>query len=117
MADRDTLLTWAATARRTREASGVDLNGIRLETDERSRAVLTAAYVQARENPEYKIPNWKVADGVYVTLDRETILAAAMAVSNHIRACFDKNREIDDLILSGAITTREQIIAAFEEFN
>lgn len=115
MADRETLLTWAATMRREREASGIDLNGVRLETDEKSRAVLTAAYVRARDNPDYTIPNWKIADGVYITLDAATIIAAGTAVSDHIQSCFDKNREIDDLILSGEITTREQIIAAFEE--
>lgn len=117
MADRETLLTWAATARRAREAAGVDLNGVRLETDETSRSVLTAAYVRARDNPDYTIPNWKIADGEYITLDAATILSAGTAVSNHIQACFDKNREIDDRIMSGEVTTREQIVAAFEEMN
>lgn len=117
MADRQTLLTWAAAVRQVREASGVNLGEGRLETDEKSRAVLTAAYVRARDNPGYAIPNWKIADGVYITLDAATILAAGTAVSDHIQACFDKNREVDDRIASGAITTREQIVAAFEEMN
>lgn len=116
MADRETLLTWAATARRQKEAAGIDFNGIRIETDEQSRAVLTAAYVRAQD-PAYTIPNWKIADGVYVTLDAETIKAVGTAVSDHVQSCFDLNRSIDDGIMAGDITTREQIAAAFEEMS
>lgn len=115
MADRQTLLTWAAAARQAKQVSGLVLNGMRIETDPESRGVLTGAYVQAKDNPDFSIPNWKVDDGVYVTLDRATILEAGDAVTAFVQACFDKNREIDDRIASGEITTREQIIAAFEE--
>ena len=117
MADTATLLSWAAAIRKQKEAGGFDLAGMRIETDPESRAVLTAAYVQARQSPDFNISNWKIADGVYVTLSNEAIIAAGDAVTAYVQACFDRNREIDELILSGAITTHEQIVAAFEDLN
>ncbi len=115
MADRQTLLTWAAAARQAKQVSGFTFNGMRIETDPESRGVLTGAYVLAKDNSDFSIPNWKVDDGHYVTLDRETILAVGDAVTAFVQACFDKNKEVDDRVASGEITTREQIIAAFKE--
>ncbi len=117
MADRQTLLTWAAAARQAKQVSGITLNGIWIETDPESRGILTGAYVLAKDNPNFAIPNWKIADGVYVTLDRDMIISAGDAVTAFVQACFDKNREIDDKIASGEITTRDEIVAAFEELN
>jgi len=115
MADTATLLSWAEAIRKRKESAGFELDGMPIETDPESRAVLTDKYVQAKQNPEFNIPNWKVTPGVYVPLSNEAIIAAGDAVTAYIQACFDRNREIDELILSGAITTREQIVAAFEE--
>ena len=117
MADVTTLLTWAAAERQKKVVSGFDLNGMRLETDDKSQGVLTSAYVMAKGDPSFKIDNWKIADGVYVPLSNEAIIAAGDAVTAYVQACFNQNKEIDEQIISGAITTREQIVAAFEELN
>jgi len=117
MASRETLLTWAAAERQKKVVAGFDLNGMRIETDTDSQRVLTSAYVMAKANSDFKINNWKIADGVYVALSNEAIIAAGDSVTAYVQSCFDKNKEIDELVLSGEITTREQIIAAFEELN
>ena len=117
MTDHATLLTWAAAERQKKVVAGFDLNGMRIETDADSQRVLTSAYVMAKANPDFKIDNWKIADGVYVALSNEAIIAAGDAVTAYVQSCFDKNKDIDDAILSGAITTRDQIITAFEELN
>lgn len=117
MTDVATLLTWAAAERQKKVVAGFDLNGMRVETDTDSQRVLTSAYVMAKADPDFKIENWKIADGVYVPLSNEAIIAAGDAVTAYVQACFDKNKEIDEAILSGAITTRGEIVAAFEELN
>jgi hypothetical protein len=117
MADIQTLLAWAAAERQKRVVSGLDFNGMRLETDTDSQRVLTSAYVMAKGDPTFQIDNWKVADGIYVPLSNETVISAGDAVTAHVQACFNRNKEIDDAILSGAITTLEQIVAAFEDLN
>jgi hypothetical protein len=114
MASLETLLAWAAAERQKKVVAGFDLNGMRIETDTDSQRVLTSAYVMAKANPDFKIDNWKIADGVYVTLSNEAIIAAGDAVTAYVQSCFDKNKEIDEAILSGAITTRAQIVDAFE---
>jgi len=117
MTDHATLLTWAAAERQRKVVAGFDLDGMRIETDTDSQRVLTSAYVMAKGDPEFKIDNWKIADGVYVPLSNKAIIAAGDAVTAYVQACFNKNKEIDQAILSGAITTRDEIVAAFEELN
>jgi len=117
MADRQTLLTWAATARYVAENAGIILDGVEIPTDDQTRAVLTAAYIRAVQDETFSIPNWKVSAGVYVTLDRDKIIAIGNAVTAHIQACFDKNKDVDLAIEGGEITTHEQIKDAFEELN
>lgn len=117
MADASTLLAWAAAERQRKVVAGFDLNGMRFETDTDSQRVLTSAYVMAKGDPDFKIDNWKIADGVYVPLSNEAIIAAGDAVTAYVQACFDRNKDIDELILSGAITKRAQIVTAFEDLN
>lgn len=117
MSDTGTLLAWAAAERQRKVVSGFDFDGMRIETDTDSQRVLTSAYVMAKGDPTFQIDNWKIADGVYVPLSNETIIAAGDAVTAYVQACFNRNKEIDDAILSGAITTLEQIVAAFEDLN
>jgi hypothetical protein len=117
MTDHATLLTWAAAERQKKVVAGFDLNGMRIETDTDSQRVLTSAYVMAKGDPDFKIDNWKIADGVYVTLSNEAIIAAGDAVTAYVQSCFNRNKEIDEQIISGGITTRGDIVAAFEEMN
>jgi hypothetical protein len=117
MADQATLLAWAAAERQKKVVAGFDLNGMRIETDTDSQRVLTSAYVMAKGDPTFKIDNWKIADGVYVPLSNEAIIEAGDAVTAYVQACFNTNKEIDEQIISSAITTREEIVAAFEELN
>lgn len=99
------------------QVSGTTLNGMRIETDPESRGILTAAYFLAKTNPDYTIPNWKIDDGVYATLAANAIIEAGDAVTAFVQRCFDKNADVDKAIMAGAITTHEEIKAAFEGLN
>lgn len=82
------------------ETGGIIFNGVPIQTDRSTAAILTAAYVLANENPEYVIPNWKAATGVFISLDAPTILAVSGAVRDHIQACFNHEAALSAQILA-----------------
>lgn len=61
--------------------------GMFVRTDTRTRAVLTRAALQARDNPSAEI-DWKLANGVWVVLDAPTVLALDSLVDRFITECF-----------------------------
>ena len=81
------------------ETGGTTLNGIPVATDRESVAIITAAYVAAKEDPEYAI-RWKAAQGVFVTLDAQTIIATAHAARAHVQTCFDREADLTEAILA-----------------
>lgn len=91
------------------ETGGTTFNGQTIRTDRETSAILTAAYVKAVNNPDYVVNNWKVADGVFVTLDAPAIFALSDAVSDHVQASFDREAELSAAIL--AATTLEALDA------
>jgi hypothetical protein len=70
------------------ETGGVVLNGMSVDTSRESQALITGAALQATIDPEYSC-RWKTAAG-FVELNAATILAVAVAVREHVQACFDK---------------------------
>lgn len=109
----DVLKSVAAAKRWEVENGGCAVAGFGVvPTDERTRAVLTAAYIKASTNPAYTIPKWKVGPGSYVTLTAAQIIAMANAVEAHVQACFSVNGDVDDEIDAETITTLEAIDAA-----
>ena len=107
------LLERAALARWAKETGGIEVNGLSIPTDERTRGVLDGAYTSATEDQDFIVDDWKISPGVYVTLDNATVKAIALAVRDHVKACFSINRRVDEKIISGEITTLEQVNAEF----
>jgi hypothetical protein len=89
-----------ATIRWDQEIGGIELGAMRVKTDPESAGKLTAAHVTATENPAYLIENWKVAPGVFVSLDAPTIIMAAGAVRDHVQSCFNREALLSAAILS-----------------
>lgn len=110
---RAALKSYAAQKRWEKETGGVTVGGIPIPTDERTQGVLTAAYASAVADPEYAIDDWKVAPGVYASLDNQTIRAIAVAVRGHVQACFSLNRTVDQAIDAGEIVDTAGVDAAF----
>lgn len=102
-------LTELADYRWQRETGGTTLNGTPIATDRDSQAKLTAAWATAKDDPAYTIDNWKVAPGVFVTLDAATIIAAGEAARAHVQACFDREAVLSGEIL--ACATTEDVLA------
>jgi len=85
-----------ANARWKAETGGITLNGVEVATDRESQALLMGSVLAAQDNPEYVI-NWKAKNG-WVVLDAATILAVADAVRNHVQACFDREKALQEQI-------------------
>jgi hypothetical protein len=77
-----------AAARYNAEIAGVTVNGISIKTDRESQGLITGAALQALQDPTYTC-NWKTENG-FVTLTAEQIQAVAVAVRQHVQACFDR---------------------------
>lgn len=89
-----------AAERFTREATGVTVNGLAIETTRDSQALIASTGLAAIYDPDYRC-NFKTATG-FVEIGAEQIAAIAKAVRAHVQACFDR-----ELVLLRAIETGE----------
>lgn len=89
--------TEIASARYDAETGGCTVNGVTIATDRGSQALLTAAVVTARLDPEFKT-QWKCADGRFKQLDAFQLRAIGDAVTAHVEACFAREAELVELI-------------------
>lgn len=97
-----------AAARYDAETGGCAVDGVTIATDRGSQALLTAAVVMARMDPEFKT-QWKCADGSFKQLDAFRLRAIGDAVIAHVETCFAREGELCELI--NAATTPEELDA------
>ena len=84
-----------------KETGGITFGSTPIKTDRSTSAILTSAYIKATENSSFTV-NWKVADGVFATLDASTIITISNAVEAHVQACFDREKALSDLIAAAS---------------
>lgn len=97
-----------AAARYAAETGGCTVDGVTIATDRGSQALLTAAVVSARLDPEFKT-RWKCADGRFVALDAFQLRSIGDAVIAHVEACFAREGELCEQI--DAAQTPEELDA------
>lgn len=85
-----------ALARYRAEVSGTEFGGVHIKTDRQSQSLITGAALAASQDPEYSVV-WK-AEGGFVTLTAEQIIAAAQAVRAHVEACFAREAELSSAV-------------------
>jgi len=106
-ADRKALAKTSPVARRIKErrdkamVGGIVVNGISLAADDLSQQRIAAAALSAQIDSTTMV-NWKLPDGTFTTLDAAQIIAIAQAVRAHVQACFDREAELLDAMMSGA---------------
>jgi hypothetical protein len=98
-----------AVERYKREATGVTVAGLQIETTRDSQALIASTGLSAVLDPEYRC-NFKTVGG-FVEIGAAQIVAIAKAVRAHVQACFDREltllREIeagefhDDMLSQG----------------
>lgn len=84
------------------EVGGITLNGIHINTDDRSKLLINGAALEATIDPEY-VMQWKAGDG-FVQLTGAQVIGIARAVRAHVQACFDREAELLAELEAGTLT-------------
>jgi hypothetical protein len=84
------------------EVGGITLNGLQINTDDRSKLLINGAASRAARNPSYVL-NWKTPAG-YIQIPAEQVLVMGDAVADHVQACFDRESELLTALESGTLT-------------
>ena len=84
------------------ETGGVIVEGIQVNTERDSQALLTGAAFAASLDPEYQI-KWKAATG-FVDLTAQQIIGVASAVRAFVQACFNREADLLGAVADGSIT-------------
>lgn len=74
------------------EVAGIDVGGIHVDTDDRSKLLINGAAVEAMLDPDY-VMHWKTAGG-FVELTAAEVITVARAVRAHVQACFNREAEL-----------------------
>lgn len=88
-----------AATRFRREAAGIVVEGIKIDTSRDGQAQLLAAAFHAVLDPSYTCI-WKALSGP-IELTAAQLIAAAQAVRAHVQACFDREKVLLELVASG----------------
>ena len=100
-------LSELAAYRYQKETAGITLNGIAIETNRESQALINGAWSFSQLNPAVLI-DWKAESG-WIQIDAATIAAIAGAVATHVQACFSTERIHAEAI--AALETSEAVAA------
>lgn len=96
---------WAsliATRRYTSEISGTTIEGMPIDTDDRSKLLINGAAMRVDRSADYVL-RWKTSEG-FVDLTAAQVLAIADAVSEHVQLCFDREDVLLGAVADGSIT-------------
>jgi len=96
--------TAAAIAARRYEAEvgGITMNGLQINTDDRSKLLINGAALEATIDPAY-VMQWKTTGG-FVELNAQQVIGIARAVRAHVQACFDREAELLAALEAGTLT-------------
>lgn len=84
------------------EVGGITLNGMHINTDDRSKLLINGAALDATLDPAY-VMQWKAGDG-FVQLPGAQVIDIARAVRAHVQACFDREAELLAALADGTLT-------------
>lgn len=106
------LYEYAAQRRWEKEVGGVEVGGITVMTDDRSKTLIAGARMGADNDPSFTA-QFKPAGGSFMEIDAVTIAAISDAVLAHTQACFAIEASVVSSIDAGTITSTAEIDAAF----
>lgn len=103
------LMQYTLNLRWNLEVGGMDFNGMKVATDDRSKLLISGAVAAATRNANY-VTKWNGT----TALDATTILAIGDALADFVNDLFNKQGIAIEGIEAGNITTIEQIDEIFE---
>lgn len=107
------LRTYCIYTRWRLESGGMTLmSGMRIKTDDRSKARITNALDAVTANSQFKTM-WHAADNTVRELDRGKIQAMSNELNAFVDNAFTISADVLSKIEAGTITTREQVDSAF----
>lgn len=93
-----------------KETGGLTLpNGVVIKTDRESQSLMSGAALQAFADNTSTV-EWKANNG-WVTLTATEIMAIAVAVRQHVQACFSQERVLSELVDSAETDTISKVEA------
>lgn len=95
-------LSLIAARRYQAEIGGIELAGLPIATDDRSKLLINGAALRASREPGYTL-RWKTGDD-FIDLSGAQVLAMADAVADHVQRCFDREAELQAAVADGSIT-------------
>ena len=84
------------------EVGGITLNGMHIDTDDRSKLLINGAAVEAMLDADY-VMQWKTSEG-FIELTSAQVIGIARAVRAHVQACFDREAELLAELDAGTLT-------------
>lgn len=95
--------------RRSHEFSGIVVDGTNIRTDDHTISRIYQARILAKEDPTFTT-EWKMGDGTFSTLDADTIISIADAITQHLKDSFAKEKNLNDQIDAATTITDLQNI-------
>ncbi|WP_317847503.1 DUF4376 domain-containing protein [Pseudomonas sp. HTZ2] len=95
-------LALIAARRYQAEIGGIELAGLPIATDDRSKLLINGAAARAARDSGYTL-KWKTDEG-FIDLPADQVLVMADAVADHVQACFDREAELLAAVADGSIT-------------
>lgn len=90
-----------------KEVGGIVINGMIIETTDRSKTLVTGALMLAQSNPAATF-QFKTTDNQYVEVDAAGMVAIYQAIGAHVQSCFAKEQVIANTIK--ALTKWEDVV-------
>lgn len=110
-ARKATLLAYARQKRWQIETGGIEVGGMPIATDDRSKLMIAGARTSADSDPDFET-SWDAGE-MDVDLNAEQIIAISDAVRDHVAAVFAKFKTIRADINAGTLTSKSEVDAAY----
>lgn|SRR5262245_18436696 len=119
-ARKDVLKGHAGTVRFSTQCKGIhtDVGSgkmVHVDTNPGSQAQINGSALQAENDPSFTA-YWKQMDGTFILLNAQELQQMRINVVNYVNGCFDTERNCDEQIDVGAITTNTQIDDMFTNY-
>ncbi|MDH0896361.1 MULTISPECIES: DUF4376 domain-containing protein [unclassified Pseudomonas] len=81
------------------EVAGIEVGGLHVTTDDRSKTLIAGAAIEAMLDSDYVL-RWKSQSG-FIDLSASQVIAVASAVRAHVQGCFDREDELLGTLAAG----------------